>query len=138
MGVTFSLISIIRNIIFLLFLLTSGILVAQEKQIIEGREFYIHQVERGITLYSIAKQYNVKVADIQAENPFLETGLQPGQTLKIPIDKVEAVQEVKNDTIVPDGYKQHIVKEGETLYALSRIYSITVREILDKNIEFRR
>ena len=135
MGVTLSLKSLIRNIIFLLFLLTSGILVAQEKQIIDGREFYIHQVERGITLYSIAKQYNVKVADIQAENPFLEAGLQPGQTLKIPLDKVETVQEIKNDTIVPVGYKPHIVEEGETLYALSRIYSITVREILDKNPE---
>ena len=135
MGINLSLISLIRNTTFLLVLLTSGVLIAQEKQSIEGREFYIHKVERGITLYSIAKQYNVKVADIQVENPFLEAGLQPGQILKIPIDKIEVVLESMNDTIVPEGYKSHIVQQGETLYALSRIYSITVREILNKNPE---
>ncbi|MBL4623879.1 MAG: LysM peptidoglycan-binding domain-containing protein [Flavobacteriales bacterium] len=101
---------------------------------VDGKQFYIHKVEKGVTLYSIARQYNVSVEDIKTENPFLDAGLQPGQTLRIPVVKAE-IREVRNDTIVPDGYQAHIVERGETLYALSRKYAITVREILSKNPE---
>ncbi len=120
-------------IFFVGFLISLGV-SAQDNlrtQTIDGREFYMHNVEQGVTLYSISKTYKVSVADIQKENPELEAGLKLGQVLKIPLDRV-VVEKLDTDTIIPDGYQAHIVAQGETLYALSRKYSVTVREILEK------
>lgn len=121
-------------IFFVWFLLSLGVSAQDNLKIetIDGREFYMHNVEQGITLYSISKKYKVSVADIQKENPELEAGLKLGQVLKIPLDRV-VVEKLDTDTIIPVGYQAHIVAQGETLYALSRKYSVTVREILEKN-----
>ena len=45
---------------------------------------YYYTVKQGDTLYAIARQYGVSVADIIENNPVLQNGLQPGQTLVIP------------------------------------------------------
>ncbi|MBN1598263.1 MAG: LysM peptidoglycan-binding domain-containing protein [Bacteroidales bacterium] len=55
------------------------------KQQQEKQDDFIHyQVRPGDTLYSIAKYYNIPVADIIYVNDFLRWGLKAGQTLKIP------------------------------------------------------
>ncbi|MDR2815976.1 MAG: LysM peptidoglycan-binding domain-containing protein [Proteiniphilum sp.] len=47
----------------------------------------IHKVERGETLYSIAKRYNVEVQDIQRLNPMLSGGLKSNMELFVPVKK---------------------------------------------------
>ncbi|MGE5425001.1 MAG: amino acid ABC transporter substrate-binding protein [Syntrophothermus sp.] len=51
---------------------------------INDKEFYVHQVKRGQTLFMISKAYQVEVQDIINENPEVKEGLNAGMKLKIP------------------------------------------------------
>ncbi len=53
-------------------------------EIIDGKKYYAHFVEKGQTLYSIAKTYSVTVDILVANNQDLFDGLKTGSTLRIP------------------------------------------------------
>ena len=60
---------------------------------IDGKKFYIHSVEKGQTLYSIAKAYGTTVDVVLHENPDAIDGLKSGDKLKIPYTgNVDAVK----------------------------------------------
>ncbi|MEX2370367.1 MAG: LysM peptidoglycan-binding domain-containing protein [Bacteroidales bacterium] len=125
-------------IIFLLFF--AAFMQAQEpvkvtrsdnKVILEGKVYYIHIVKPGQTLYSIARAYNVTEKQILIENQGSSANLLVGQVLKIPSLPTTAFSvDTKDDH--GDG-PRHIMKPGETLYSLSRIYNCSVDEILELN-----
>jgi LysM repeat protein len=50
---------------------------------IDGRDFYIHTIRRGQTLYMISKAYGVEVNDIIRENPGVKEGIKADQKLRI-------------------------------------------------------
>src|SRR4051812_41536618 len=58
---------------------------------IDGKKYYLHTVEKGQTLYAIAKAYNLTVNDILLENPDALNGIHPGEVLKVPFEKPAAV-----------------------------------------------
>lgn len=104
---------------------------SNNKVIIEGKIYYLHVVKPGQTLYSITHAYEVSEKDIAIENPGVYSGLQVGQILKIPADvpKVKPEEE-PTDT---SKYIAHTLKQGETLYSLSRKYNVPVEEIEKAN-----
>lgn len=53
-------------------------------EIISGKKFWIHPVEKGQTLYSIAKAYGSTVDILLSNNPDAIDGLKAGDQLKIP------------------------------------------------------
>lgn len=77
-----------------------------------------HVVGQGETLYSISRIYNVKVEDLIKLNNLKNNQLQVGQKIKL--------REEKSDDAT---YKKHVVKSGETLYSISRIYGVSVSDI---------
>ncbi len=52
---------------------------------VDGREFYIHTIKRGQTLYMISKAYGVEVNDIIAENPQVKNGIKADEKIRIAI-----------------------------------------------------
>jgi len=108
------------------------------------QEYTLHKVENKQTLFAISKKYKVRQEDIIKANPEVSKGLTEGMTLRIPktnSDKsnwvseqniVKAVKKVNNTKSEP---KIHIVKEDETLYSISRLYDITVVDIVRLNPE---
>jgi LysM repeat protein len=80
-------------ICFLLGLLFSGNLNAQvhierSKNItkIGGKEYYMHHVKQGETLWSLSKVYNVSIEEIELLNPDVKkNGLKAGHVLGIPV-----------------------------------------------------
>lgn len=52
---------------------------------IDGRDFYIHTIKRGQTLYMISKAYSVDINDIIRENPGVKEGIRADETLRIPV-----------------------------------------------------
>ena len=48
-------------------------------QTLNGKKYYLHKLEKGQSLYSITKLYNVKLEDIYSENPELKDGTKAGQ-----------------------------------------------------------
>ncbi len=85
------------------------------------------------TLYSIAKENNVGISDLEEANPFLKTdGLQPGQVLKIM--KYEEPPKVQMGTKI---FSTHEVVAGDTKYSISKKYGISVEELEKQNPEIK-
>lgn len=101
---------------------------------IGGTAYYIHIVEAGQTLYSIAKAYAVPTEVITRENTIALYTLSLGQALKIPVDAVgksgDTQEPGKRDT---ENFIYHKLQRGETLYNLSKKYDIPEEIIRDYN-----
>jgi len=71
-----------------------GIDISGEKIVSGGKTYYMHEVQKGQTLYSIARAYRVTILDIDRENSIPPGGIQTGQVLKIPASLVfEVIEE---------------------------------------------
>lgn len=97
---------------------------------ISGKKYYVHTVEQGNTLYSIAKAYNVSEAEIKEHNPSVTEGLKIGQTIKIPVSEKSAAQVDKRRK---KEYIAHKIKAGQTLYSIARDYNISVTTLCEDN-----
>jgi LysM repeat protein/ABC-type branched-subunit amino acid transport system substrate-binding protein len=118
-------------IIFGLLLLCSG-LNAQFKADtiwVEGRSYAMHTVEKGQTLFSLAKYYGASVDEVIAQNPDCAAGLKVGQVLKIEI----SVKAVPPTPISSDNPGKYVVKSGDTVYSISRMYGISADELRKLN-----
>ncbi len=88
---------------------------------ISGKQYYMHHVKRGETLYSLSKAYHVTEAEIIKLNPEInELGLQADMVIGIPVVIVDEPQPEKpsvsalpisEDDEVGDGYIIHTAKE---------------------------
>lgn len=107
-----------------------GVKKSKKTEIVEGKKYYLHTVERGQTLYAIAKAYDLTVNDILVENPDALNGIKPGQVLRIPFEKKPATVVVPPDT---GKYIIHKIEAGQTLYSLAKKYNTTEQIILDNN-----
>jgi LysM repeat protein len=70
-----------------------GISISNEKIVSGGKTFFMHEVQKGQTLYSIAKAYKVTILDIDRENSIPAGGIREGQVLKIPASSALVVTE---------------------------------------------
>ena len=129
--------------LFLGLFLFQSILSAQEpvtversnnKVILESTVYYIHVVKPGETLYGIARAYNISQKEIAIENPGVISGVQIGQSLKIPVDAKMQDEVDTSDLPEPEGSdKFHTVQPGETLYGIARTYHVSEDAILKAN-----
>ncbi|MCG3164896.1 MAG: hypothetical protein POELPBGB_00655 [Bacteroidia bacterium] len=101
---------------------------------IEGKEYYIHKIVKGQTLYSVSKAYNVLISEIVFENPAAIDGIKPDMELRIPVASATTVETTKEKPVNINGkYRVHTVEKGETLYAISKLYNTTVEAIKQAN-----
>ncbi|MCX7862133.1 MAG: LysM peptidoglycan-binding domain-containing protein [Bacteroidales bacterium] len=100
---------------------TQEVKKSSEIEVVQGKKYYIHTVQKGETLYSIAKAYEVSMDAIAYENPDVFQGIKPEQKLKIPI------------LATPFEKKEHEVQKGETLYGIAKKYNTTIEEIVQLN-----
>jgi LysM repeat protein/ABC-type branched-subunit amino acid transport system substrate-binding protein len=98
----------------------------------EKKEYRYHEVKKGETLYSISKLYGIAESEITRLNPETKEAVKLGQMLVIP--PAFANTSVKKDTI-DRSYRYHEVKQGETLYSISKKYGIAEGEITRLNPE---
>jgi LysM repeat protein len=122
------------SILFLVLqFLTSCMIGAQTTEIIRGREFIVHQVKHGETVYGIAKKYEVPQDSIFAYNTSAKSGIKTDQVLKFPSKK--GVVQSNNNTQQEDTHQwiNHTVTQGETLYGIAKKYHTTVEEIEKAN-----
>lgn len=97
---------------------------------INGKKYYIHKVEKGQSLYAIAKVYNMDVNSILAENDEAIDGIKQGQELKIPVESLLAKPTTSIDT---NKYVYYKVQKGETIYAITKKYAIDEKKLQTYN-----
>jgi len=137
--------------------------ISKQKIASEGKVWYIHQVMKGQTLYSIARAYNVTVDQVSRANAIQDNGIQEGQMLRIPanggsqasVTQTAALPKEQNQTrsanpatgtssgsgttprtetaAQDDRYLNHKVKRGETLYSIAGQYGVSVRDLKRAN-----
>ncbi len=108
----------------------------------DGKKYIRHEVESGQTWYAIARQYGVTFAELKLANRGSSDLLKPGQVLLVPAGRSKQSVERKHDIEpvpnTPDvqqkqkstaGSKTHTVGAGETLYSISRKYSVSVEDL---------
>ncbi len=137
---------IILTILFFSFTILNQ---AQEKGAIcdielKGTEYALHLVELGDNLYRISQKYNTTVDDIWEVNPSLvDNNIIPGQVIKVPRDSKETgiVKPVESDasgelistttevSLDPAKLVYHEVGPKQTLFAISRMYDISIDDI---------
>ncbi len=81
-----------------------------------------YTVQKGDSLWSIAKKYNTTVEELKAANNLSSNLLSVGQILKIP-----TAQEV------PENYTIYTVQKGDTLYKIANEYNLTVDDLIEYN-----
>lgn len=129
------------NSLLLLFIFITGIslfsrgqsnIPTHAKKIqLNGKEFYIHVVEKGEGLYRISVNYGVSMSEILQANPDISQQLQLGQIVRVPVisgrnSDGEEMQQSRE-------YVYHTVEKGQTAYFISRKYNLTLEQLYQFN-----
>lgn len=88
----------------------------------ENQSYFLHTIEKGQSLYSIASMYNISQADIVQLNPGSDDKIYVGRTLRIPRTDANSQKETF-----------HTIAPGETLYRLTVKYNVSAKAICDAN-----
>jgi LysM repeat protein len=78
-----------------------------------------YTVQQDDTLYGLSKKFDSSVDEIKAVNSLKEDKIKTGQKLIIP------------DRTTPQ--TDHIVKKGETVYSISKLYQINIDQLVKEN-----
>ena len=99
----------------------------------------VHTVQKGETVYAIAKIYKISVDELLSYNAIANADkILAGQKLRIPELRNTAGTEARG-TSAAGGAKpaaaklQHTVKKGETLFGIARQYGVSVDAVLQAN-----
>ncbi len=95
--------------------------------IVDGKKYYLHEVLKSQTLYSISKAYDVAIIDILDDNPIALNGIKPKMILKIRYIYKNIQPENKVN------YTVHVVQPGNTLYSIAKQYNVEIIDIIELN-----
>jgi LysM repeat protein len=101
-----------------------------------GKQYYIHIVEKGQTVYSIAKAYNVGVDEIYYENSGSKNGISVNQELLIPTVNKES--EIRQEIKLTDfEFFYHVCAANENFSIVADIYLQPENNIRQANPDSR-
>jgi LysM repeat protein len=107
---------------------------------VNGKPLMVYRVEKGETLFGIARKYAISVNEIKALNPNL-TQLKLGSEIylptKAPVETNAIATPIEKTKGSDDGEEQisHIVKSGDTFYNISKQYNVSVADLKEMNSE---
>ena len=121
-----------------------------ERSLIERPDGLYHQVKQGESLLSIARAYDMNWNTLKDQNKLEKESLEIGQMLLIKPKKEIEDNQIKQEgegeeNIVPLHSEEaetdktignpsfHLVKKGETLFSISRLYGMTVADLIELN-----
>lgn len=89
--------------------------------------FLRHKIQRGDTLWSIARRYNTRHAAIAELNDISNPKvLRPGAYIAIPVAYgAKSIQTTENFI--------HVVRKGESLWGISRSYGVALSDLIKRN-----
>lgn len=123
----YTLLSLISALILLFSSAFSALAEEYQTTTVKGTECYIYYVKQGEGFYSLNKKFGVTRDEVVKFNPSAKNGLNRGQKLYIPIpENAKPDASAASSTV-------HTVKQGESLYSISKQYNTTVSDIMVLN-----
>jgi murein DD-endopeptidase MepM/ murein hydrolase activator NlpD len=114
--------SVIRTVLFAFLFPLSAPLPAED---------LIHVVEKGETIYSIARSFSIDPGDLMLLNNITDASrLQAGRRLRIPVNPFGVTETGGGGRPV---YQEYWVSRNETLYSIARNNGTTVQALRDAN-----
>ncbi len=98
-----------------------------------GMTFHYYKVEKGKTLYSISKTFQVSQDEILSMNPELTDGLKAGISIRIPVNRIPTEPEIPAKS-----YQLHKVKQQETAFGIAKMYGISIADLEKMNPEIKQ
>lgn len=99
-----------------------SVTISQETITKDGINYFLHKVEKGQTVYSICKVYEVTPEILLEDNPSLISGLKEGSTILIRQGGKKQVT-----------YLKHIVRWYDSLSSLAKKYGVSEADIIKTN-----
>ncbi len=91
----------------------------------------MHLIQRGETIYSLSKLFNVTEDELYIANPALQTeGVRVGSFINIP-------KKGASKAVIQDGFIEHTVKQGETVYSITKLYKVSFADLMKYNPELQ-
>ena len=104
-----------------------------------------HVVQRGDTLFSIARRHGVTVAELAQANPDLESSLKAGQVIRLPftesmVSTNDGIQQVSLKAGKPKAgqTRRYKVRRGDTLSGIIQRFDISLADIKAWNPAIRK
>ncbi len=98
---------------------------------IAGSEYYMYEVKKGDSLYGIANRYGWNIDKLDELNPSLGKKLEKGAKVYYPVDIEYRKDDDEDEFTLPESYPviRHIVKKGDSVYSIAKMYGVKVDKI---------
>lgn len=102
---------------------------------VDGRYYQLFTIEKGATITSLAKKYNLSQQELIAANPQLVNGPKNGEKIKIPVVIINDMnhQSFLHPEKGPITFRVHVAGNGEGMYRISKQYEVPIDELLKYN-----
>lgn len=121
--------SIIASLLCCIVIATTAQVNNLPRKEMNNREYYVYKVEKGEGFNSVCKKFDITKEDIIKYNPSAKNGLKRDQVLFIPVNGSEEQDKTAQNT---EPFR-HTISRGETLYAISQMYDVSVDDICALN-----
>lgn len=91
---------------------------------VQGKAYVMYKITKGDNLSQIAREYGLSVSQIQEANGMSGVGLSVDQVILVPSPHLAAAKPAQ-----PVKVKQHVIERGESLWAISQKYKVTVEQL---------
>lgn len=107
----------------------------------EKKEFVVHSVKSGETIYSIARKYKISVATLEVDNssidieriePGMEINIRRSERGSVSKEDIDEEQRERDADLVLKSYEYRVVA-GDTVYSLSRKFGMSEEQFLEIN-----
>lgn len=99
-----------------------------------GKNYYVYQTKKGDSLFGISREYGWDYTLLQTLNPKATSPLDKGLKIYYPVQSEEDIdKQAKISNEEEQTNLIHKIKRGDTLYALSRMYGVSVDQLMALN-----
>ncbi|MDO4512273.1 MAG: LysM peptidoglycan-binding domain-containing protein [Bacteroidales bacterium] len=102
-----------------------------------GEAYYYYKVKGNESVEGIARQLGITAQDVVKYNPSAAQGIAKKQLLFFPVADFSASSKATATSTVASKKVTHLVKKGQSLYGIAKVYNVSVDELVAANPDTR-
>ncbi len=104
---------------------------------IAGKDYYVYETKKGDSMYGISNRYGWNVDLLMEMNPTLAKKMKKGAKVYFPAEGDNEENDAVHEPFSAESYPmiRHMVKKGDSVYSISKLYDVPVEQIYLYNPE---